>query len=142
MPLLRERIGKGQTVRFYPRGVSMLPMLRPGVDSVVLAAPPERLKKYDIPLYRREDGSYVLHRVIKAGETYTCAGDNKWMRDTGIQHGQIIAVMEGFYRADRLYSVKHFGYRMYCRVWVFFRGLWLFQYRARRWINRRIKGRK
>ena len=64
----------GQSVRFSPRGVSMLPMLRQGRDSVVLSPAPKQLRKYDLPLYRRDDGSYVLHRVVKAGQTYACMG--------------------------------------------------------------------
>ena len=53
MPLLRERLAAGQTVRYLPfRGISMLPMLRQGKDSVELAPLPEKLKKYDLPLYQ------------------------------------------------------------------------------------------
>ena len=72
MPLLREQLDVGQQVRFSPRGTSMLPMLRPGIDSVVLRPLPEKLKKYDLPLYQRKNGQYVLHRVICAEDTYTC----------------------------------------------------------------------
>ena len=53
MPLIRERLAAGQSVRISPRGVSMRPMLREGLDSVTLSQPPTRLKKYDIPLYLR-----------------------------------------------------------------------------------------
>ena len=45
MPLIRERLAVGQSVKFSPRGNSMLPMLRQGVDSVVLSPLPERLQK-------------------------------------------------------------------------------------------------
>ena len=56
MPLIRERLDAGQRVKFSPRGVSMLPMLRQGIDTVTLSPLPEKLKKYDLPLYRRTDG--------------------------------------------------------------------------------------
>ena len=38
----------------------MLPLLVQGRDTVVLTAATEPLEKYDIPLYRRKDGSFVL----------------------------------------------------------------------------------
>jgi hypothetical protein len=69
VPLFQEQLEMGRSVRFAPRGVSMLPMLRPGLDTVVLSPAPERLRKYDLPLYRRDNGHYVLHRVVEAGET-------------------------------------------------------------------------
>ena len=45
-------------------GVSMYPMLRDRRDTIIVTRPKERLKKYDVALYRRGE-SYVLHRVIK-----------------------------------------------------------------------------
>ena len=51
MPLIRERLAAGQKVRYLPfRGVSMLPMLRQGIDTVELAPLPEKLQKYDLPV--------------------------------------------------------------------------------------------
>ena len=78
MPLFKERLAAGQIVRFSPRGVSMLPMLRQGIDSVELSPVPEKLKKYDLPLYQRRNGQYVLHRIVKVSEGYTCIGDNQF----------------------------------------------------------------
>ena len=66
VPLMKEALSLGRSVRFSPKGISMLPMLRQGRDSVVLSPAPERLRKYDIPLYIRENGQYVLHRIIQA----------------------------------------------------------------------------
>ena len=45
LPLILEQLAAGQTVKFAPYGVSMLPMLRQGVDTVVLAPMPGRPKK-------------------------------------------------------------------------------------------------
>ena len=78
VPLFQERLEDGQQVRFSPMGISMLPMLREGRDSVVLSPAPERLRRYDLPLYRRDNGAYVLHRVAEAGDTYT--PPNRWIR--------------------------------------------------------------
>lgn len=121
MPLVTEQLARGQSVQFSPRGTSMLPMLREGKDSVVLSSVPARLKKYDLPLYRRSDGQYVLHRIVAAGDTYTCTGDNQFALEHGIGHEQLIAVVTAFTRAGRRWSVTHPVYRLYCRFWHFTR---------------------
>lgn len=121
MPLIREQLDRGQSVRMMPRGVSMMPMLRQGVDSVVLSPLPERLKKYDLPLYQRENGQYVLHRVIRAGETYTCMGDNQFTPEPGLKHGQMIALVTAFYRGEKEHRVDEFAHRLYCRLWYYSR---------------------
>ena len=117
MPLIREQLRTGQNVRFSPQGVSMLPMLRQGIDSVVLSPLPGKLKKYDLPLYQRENGKYVLHRIVKAGETYTCVGDNQFELERGLKHSQMIAVVTAFYRDGREIPVTDPAYRLYCRLW-------------------------
>ena len=117
MPLMKEQLAAGKNVRFSPRGISMLPMLRQGIDSVVLSPLPEKLKKYDLPLYQRDNGQFVLHRIVKAGETYTCIGDNQFVLEPGLRHDQMIALVTVFTRGEREYSVKHPGYRLYCRLW-------------------------
>lgn len=138
IPLFRERLAAGQTVRFSPMGVSMLPMLREGRDSVVLSPVPERLRKYDLPLYRRDNGAYVLHRVTAVGETYTCIGDNQFVCEPGIRHDQIIAVVTQFRRKGREHSVMEPGYRLYCILWHHSRPIRHFCRRLLRWIRRHL----
>ena len=121
MPLIRETIAEGKSVRFSPRGISMLPMLRQGVDSVILSAVPEKLHKFDLPLYQREDGKYVLHRIVKVEETYTCMGDNQFEAEPGLQHCQMIAMVTSFTRGDREIPVTALSYRFYCRFWHYSR---------------------
>ena len=113
MPLIRERIAAGERVRFSPNGTSMLPMLRQGVDSVVLSPLPEKLKKYDLPFYQRENGQFVLHRVVVVGDKYTCIGDNQFCFETGLDHSQMIGVVTAFTRGGREHSVDEPGYRIY-----------------------------
>jgi len=117
MPIIRESLANGNCVTFSPKGTSMLPLLRQERDRVVLSPLPERLKKYDVPLYRRDDGQYVLHRVVKVGETYTCMGDNQFYPETGLRHSQMIALMTAFTRSGRRITVDSFAYRLYCRFW-------------------------
>ena len=139
MPLILEGLALGNSVRFSPRGTSMLPMLRQGKDSVILSPLPDKLKKYDLPLYRRDDGHYVLHRIVGVGETYTCMGDNQFLPEAGLRQEQMIAVVTAFCRGNRQIPVTSRGYRLYCRVWHHSRRLRHWIYRAARWLWRRIK---
>lgn len=118
MPLIRETLTSGQSVSFSPRGTSMLPMLRQGKDSVELSPLPEKLNKYDLPLYQRDDGHYVLHRIVKTGETYTCIGDNQFEYEHGLRHAQMIALVTAFTRDGKRIEVTDPSYRLYCRFWV------------------------
>lgn len=121
MPLIREKLAENQSVQLSPVGISMLPMLRQGRDCVILKPVSGRLKIYDIPLYQRDDGHYVLHRIVKVGETYTCIGDNQFSVETGVRQDQLIAVVAGFTRDGNHYSVDALSYRVYCRFWHYSR---------------------
>lgn len=118
VPLIKERLGAGQTVRYLPfRGVSMLPMLRQKRDSVELSPLPERLKRYDLPLYERKDGQLVMHRVVAVKEGYyICLGDNT-ERFEKIYPEQMIGVVSAFCRGERRIECTNSLYRLYCRLW-------------------------
>ena len=138
LPLMKESFASGRTVRFSPRGISMLPMLRQGVDCVILSPAPEKLHKYDIAFYRRADGKFVLHRIVKVGETYTCIGDNQFTVEQGVRHEQVIAVVSAFTRGDKEHQVSAWGYRCYCRLWHYSRPLRLFLRQAKGWLRRHL----
>jgi len=115
MPMIRQRLAEGGSVRIGPRGTSMLPLIRQGIDTVELSALPTRLKKYDLPLYRVGD-QYVLHRIVKVGKTYTCVGDNRLKLEKGLTQGQMIAVVTAVYRGEKRIDVSNFSYQCYCRL--------------------------
>ena len=136
MPLIRERLDAGGKVRFSPMGISMLPMLRQGMDTVTLSPVPKRLKKYDLPLYRRDDGKYILHRIVKTGECYTCIGDNQFALETGVRQDQIIAVVTSFSRNGKDIPVTALSYQLYCRMWHYSRPVRRFWRRGIGWLRR------
>ncbi len=118
LPIFEEALRAGKSVRFMPRGVSMKPMLRQGKDGVILSPAPQKLKKYDLPLYRRPDGKFLLHRIIAVQDDhYVCCGDNQCEPESPVYHSQVIAVVTAFTRGERLICVNAPGYRLYCRLW-------------------------
>ena len=123
MPLVEEALAAGQTVRFSPKGTSMLPFLRQGIDQVELSPLPEKLRKYDLPLYRRDNGQYVLHRIVRVGETYTCVGDNQFELEHGVRRDQMIARVTAVIRPRGTAKMTGFAHKLYCRVWHYTRPL-------------------
>lgn len=98
-------------------GVSMYPMLRNKRDTIVVVPPNGRLKKYDVPLYKRGE-QYVLHRILEVREdSYVIRGDNCLQKEYGITDKEIIGVLTEFYRNGKKIDMNSIGYRIYTRVW-------------------------
>ena len=121
--IILEKLESGGTVTFTPNGTSMLPMLRDGKDVVVLKKPQGRLHLFDVPLYRRNNGQYVLHRVIDFGKdgSYVMCGDNQFAKEKGIKDEQILAVVSGFFRKGKAYQINSLRYRAYVNFWYYTR---------------------
>ena len=117
MPLVREKLALGGTATIPVRGVSMRPMLKEGRDSVVLSPIRGTLKKRDIALYQRADGSYILHRIAAVGECYTCIGDAQFVFEKGLVPSQMIAVVTAVRRGTRTIPITHPFYRLYAALW-------------------------
>lgn len=136
--LMQESFAAGQDVHFSPKGVSMLPMIRQGIDSVTLSPIRQPLKKYDIPLYRRDDGTYVLHRIVAVDKTYTCIGDNQFVFEPEVRQDQMIAVVTAFSRGSRQISVDNCLYKIYFRYWHWSRPIRKFIRRVKRKLKRML----
>ena len=87
-------------------GVSMYPLLRHRKDTIVIHSVEGRLKKYDIPLYKRGE-AYVLHRIVKVNpDNYVICGDNCLKREYGITDEQIIGVLSGIVRGEHTIDIR------------------------------------
>lgn len=100
-------------------GDSMMPLIRQGRDLVLIERRPEgRLKKYEVPLYRRDSGQYVLHRILQVRkDDYVLCGDNRWQRETGITDRHIIGVLTAVIRDGKKLPVTDKRYRAYVHLW-------------------------
>ena len=100
------------------KGDSMMPLIRQDKDLLVIVPAQGRLKKYDVPLYRRDDGKYVLHRILKVREQdYVICGDNRWTKEYGISDRHIIGVLSAVVRNGREVPVTDWRYRLYVHLW-------------------------
>ena len=116
VPIICEAIENGVGINMTPRGQSMLPFISDR-DSVFLEKPPTRLKKYDVAFYfRRSTKTYVMHRLIKIKNGgYVFCGDNQFWEETGIEHGDVIALVTSVSRGGKE-KMCGFFYAVYCRT--------------------------
>ncbi len=113
-PLIKEQLENGGSASFTIRGISMTPMLKNGVDSVRIVSPQFPLKKYQIPFYRRADGSFILHRVIKIKKDgYVCRGDHQFVKEYGVTDDMIIGVTEAYTHNGQWKNMTSFSQRVY-----------------------------
>ena len=103
---------EGKLVR-TTAGVSMKPLFGDRRDTSIIVPPKERLKKYDVPLYRKGE-EYVLHRIVKVlPDSYVICGDNCENYEYGIRDEDIIGVLHSFYRKDKYHTVEDKWYKVY-----------------------------
>jgi hypothetical protein len=121
MTKFEDVIAQGGRLVYTNVGDSMLPLIRQGRDLLIIEKPHGRLKKYDVPLYRRDSGQYVLHRVLKVRDSdYVICGDNRYNKEYGITDRHIIGVLTVVVRDGREIPVTALRYRLYVHLWCDF----------------------
>ncbi len=96
LPFIEEAFNRELDFQIPITGTSMNPLLYQNRDFVKIVKPVLPLKLGDIPLYRRNDGAFVLHRVvgIKGNGEYIMCGDNQFILEHGITDKNIIGVVK------------------------------------------------
>ncbi len=119
-PVMVECMEAGSEVVLIVTGNSMRPLLASCRDQVVLKkCDVGTLQIGDVPLYRRADGQFVLHRIVDIGaSTYTMCGDAQTEKEYGVPNNRILAVAVGFHRKGKYVACTDFWYKVYVRVWI------------------------
>lgn len=102
-------------------GTSMLPLLEEGKAlAEVEASDKKQLKKGDVVLYKKNDNTLVLHRIIKieGEDNFTVLGDHQFKNAEQIKGEQIIAVARAFFINGRYVDGKNPIYRVYKKIWL------------------------
>lgn len=121
MKTFEEEIQTNGKLFYTNVGDSMYPLIRQDRDILIIEKVNGRLKKYDVPLYKRDNGKYVLHRVLKVRkDDYVIVGDNRYVKEYGITDKHIIGVLTGIVRGGKEISTKDIKYRIYVHIWCDF----------------------
>ena len=101
-------------------GKSMLPLIKENRDLIVIAKKEKKPQKYDVPLYLRRDGKYVLHRIVGVlpDGGYVIRGDNCYYTEKNVKDSDIIGVLESIVRKGKEIRVTDTGYRIYSVIWA------------------------
>ncbi len=119
-PYIIQSLNEGKAVKLTVTGNSMYPLFRSDKDNVTIEKT-SSFKKYDIVLYKRQNGQYVLHRIIcKKGDSFVFAGDNETVKEYDISSFDCIAKVTSFERSGKAFSTSAFWYKVYCLIWVRF----------------------
>lgn len=118
-PIIAAKVNSGGTAELTVSGRSMLPLLLDRVSRVrfgAISVP----KRGDMILYRRTNGTYVLHRIVKCCDdgTYTICGDGQTVLEPGIRREQMLAVAVAFARRDKWRECTSPPYSLWWRIHV------------------------
>lgn len=143
-PLLLGLIDEGYDVTFTVVGDSMSPLWCNMRDSVVLTkCDPLNLKVGDVPLCKRPNGKYVLHRIIKVNDdSYDLIGDNQTEIEKGLPKTCALCVVKSYNRKGKSYSCDSALYKVYIFFILRLRGLCRFSMKFAWKVKNLFKGGK
>ncbi len=118
-PLISEQLNKGGSAVFTIHGTSMLPFLKDRSHSVKLEKPEASPKKYDIIFYRRDDGDFILHRIVGVKkEGFVCRGDNQVDNEFPVRFDSVIGVVTQYKRNRGWKHMSCFTQSCFAYFWV------------------------
>ena len=116
---IEELLSRDGKLVYKAKGRSMLPMLRPDRDLVMIEAvdsPAASPVPYDVVLYKT-DSKYILHRLLRIdGNQYLIRGDNTYSVER-VPTDAVIGVLTGFVRDGNQISVRDWRYKLFVRIW-------------------------
>lgn len=121
LPILDD----GQNLKIPIKGLSMYPLLVGGRDEVLITTVlGKKLKRGDIVLYVREDGTHVLHRIHHLkNKKYYMLGDAQTWIEGPIKEEDVLAVATSVIRKGKMISCSQYGYRIIAGLWLLMRPL-------------------
>ena len=114
--LIKIQLEEGGRAELMVTGSSMHPLFHSRRDKVILS--PRVAKKPDVILYRRDNGAYILHRIVRVkGNMFIVTGDNQWQLED-VRPDQVLAVVEGWYHKGKYHTSDELWYKLYVCFWV------------------------
>ncbi len=113
----KVELEKNGVISFVPGGNSMWPTLKHKKQSVIIESKKQKLKKYDVAFYKRDNGTFVLHRVLySTPEGYVIIGDSQFNTEN-VREEQVFGVMVGFYQGEKYVEVTDEKYQKQVEKW-------------------------
>ena len=119
LSIIEASISENGVFPLVVTGTSMTPTLYSNRDVVNLVSPIyKNPEKYDIVLFKRPDGTIILHRIIKElpDNKFLINGDSQtWTEE--INFSQIVAVAKSYIKNNKKISCDTTGYKIKSAIW-------------------------
>lgn len=115
---IKDLLARDHQVVYKSNGKSMLPLLRSDKDIILIKSlENDCCTKYDVILFVRGNGKYILHRIVKVAlNRYWVIGDNcidgEW-----VSRNQVIGVLIAIKRNGKTINVTDWKYKLYVTLW-------------------------
>ena len=116
---IEQEIRSGKIVIALTYGDSMEPLLYNKSTRIVIQKVNSELNKNDLPVYKRESGEFVMHRIIKKDDDfYYTRGDNRVGLEK-IPKEWVFGVVTEIHRKNKHFFVSDKKYKLYVNIWNF-----------------------
>lgn len=117
--VLRDLVNDGKEVSMLVAGSSMSPFLIHYRDTICFARPERQLRPGDMVFYQRDNGQFIMHRIIKVRRDGCCdiVGDNQTQIERGVRRDQIFALITKVKRKGKWIGPGDFWWVFFAHVW-------------------------
>ena len=121
MPVLCELLAQGKEVSLTITGNSMSPFMAHGRDEILIAPPDGVWKKGDMAFFRRTNGQYVMHRILRVKKDgLYIVGDAQTEIEGPVRPEQVFAIITCVVRKGKTISPGDFWWEFFEHVWLCF----------------------
>ena len=116
---VESEIAEGNSVRFRMKGQSMFPLLRNGLDEVVLyPCREDELQPMDVVLFRYQ-GRHILHRILRReGGWLYLQGDGSYVAKEKCTITDVVGKVQKIIRpSGKVIGVDDWRWRLFSRLW-------------------------
>lgn len=113
-PLILDAFKEGKSFTFPVKGTSMRPLFKSG-DIVTIIKVDNNIKKGDIVFYKRDDNTFVLHRIRKIKNNILYIVGDHQTKIEEVKYDNLIGVVINYKKSnkDKIYNMKGVKYNLY-----------------------------
>ena len=117
--MLRDLVNEGKECRLLISGSSMAPFLVHERDSILFSKPDRELRRGDMVFYQRDNGQYVMHRILKVKpEGLYIIGDAQTEVEGPVRPEQVFALVTKVNRKGKWVGPGNFWWWFFSTVWL------------------------
>lgn len=116
---LRDLVNEGKECRLLISGSSMAPFLVHERDSIIFSKPDRELRRGDMVFYQRDNGQYVMHRILHVRpEGLYIIGDAQTEVEGPVKPEQVFALVTKVNRKGKWIGPGNFWWWFFGTVWL------------------------